>query len=258
MACAKLQPVRNFLRLLNRLALGPLSKLQRFFAYFGHMGWFTFDLVSYRARSKEKIPYLRLQPCLFDKTGESSVDYFYFYQDTWAAGKIFAHKPRRHVDVGSTVLLVGILSEFTSVVSVDVRPLVVDMKNLESIHGSVTAMPFEDGSVESLSSICVLEHIGLGRYGDELDPEGTDKAIRDMKRVLAPGGNLYVSTQLGPENEVCFNAHRVFTLESFLDKFKGLKLIDSLFIQYEKKVSREDYATLDFSRDIVGCFHFRK
>ncbi len=31
----------------------------------------------------------------------------------------------------------------------------------------------------------VVEHVGLGRYGDPLDPDGDLKAIAELKRVTA-------------------------------------------------------------------------
>ena len=69
-------------------------------------------------------------------------------------------------------------------------------------------MPFEDRSVSSLSCLHVAEHIGLGRYGDPLDPAGTTKAAAELARVLAPGGQLLFSGPVGVPR-TCFNAHRI-------------------------------------------------
>ena len=84
-------------------------------------------------------------------------------------------------------------------------------------------MPFADGSVRSLSSLHVIEHIGLGRYGDRLDPEGWRSALGELARVLAPGGRLYLSTPVGRER-VCFNAHRVFSPMTIVGALTGLKV----------------------------------
>ena len=75
---------------------------------------------------------------------------------------------------------------------VDIRPLSLPMDTIHFRAGSILEMPFENASVASLSSICVIEHIGLGRYGDPPDPRGTQKALDELKRILAPGGNLYL------------------------------------------------------------------
>jgi SAM-dependent methyltransferase len=69
----------------------------------------------------------------------------------------------------------------------------------------------------------VLEHIGLGRYGDPLDPQGSVLAARELARVLAPGGRLYVSVPTGV-GRTCFNAHRVFSPAALKGMFAGLVL----------------------------------
>src|SRR5207253_10606962 len=70
------------------------------------------------------------------------------------------------------------------------------------------SLPFADRSVESLSCLHVAEHVGLGRYGDELDPEGTVKAARELQRVVAPAGRLYFALPVGrPRTEFRSEAH---------------------------------------------------
>ena len=71
---------------------------------------------------------------------------------------------------------------------------------------------FETGSVDSLSCLHTIEHVGLGRYGDPIDPEGWVVAVRELARILAPGGRLYLGTPIGRER-VCFNSERVFLAE---------------------------------------------
>ena len=129
-----------------------------------------------------------LYPCLLDKTKITPIDSTYFYQDTWASGKIFQNNPHAHVDVGSSVHTIGIISKFVPTTMVDIRPLSVTLENLTFMKGSITDLPFEDNSIESLSSLCVIEHIGLGRYGDEIDPFGSEKAISELKRCISWGG----------------------------------------------------------------------
>ena len=147
-------------------------------------------------------------PKLTDRLPSSPFDPHYFHQDTWAARRIAERRPSRHVDVGSRVDLVGFLTAITEVTFVDIRPLEVDIEGLEPIAGSVLDMPFADGALESVSCLHVAEHIGLGRYGDPLDPLGTRKAAAELQRVLAPGGQLLFSLPVG-RPRVEFNAHRV-------------------------------------------------
>src|SRR3954447_9234801 len=164
-------------------------------------------------------------PKLTDRVASSPFDPHYFHQDTWAARRIAERRPARHVDVGSRVDLVGFLTAVTKVTFVDIRPLEVDIEDLEPVAGSVLDMPFEDGTLESVSCLHVAEHIGLGRYGDPLDPLGTRKAAAELARVLAPGGQLLFSLPVG-RPRVEFNAHRVHDPREVAAWFGGFELIE--------------------------------
>lgn len=99
-----------------------------------------------------------LWPCLDDKTSVTQFDQYYFYQDTWAAKKVFEIKPACIFDVGSTAILVGILAQRYLTISVDIRPLPVTLPNLECRRGSILDLPFPDNSLELLT-VCVLLNI---------------------------------------------------------------------------------------------------
>jgi len=198
-------------------------------------------------------------PALRDRTTVTPVDLNYFYQDTWAAGKIFTARPKLHVDLGSTALLVGILSRWTRVISVDVRPLAVALGGLVTCSGTGAALPFRDRSIRSLSSLCVLEHIGLGRYGDPIDPQGTEKAATELQRVLAPGGDLYLSLPIEKESRVYFNAHRSFSMAAVTKMMSELDLEEAVLVQGHRKLSPLEIDAFDFSAPMVfGLFHFRR
>jgi SAM-dependent methyltransferase len=171
-----------------------------------------------------------IRPYLTDKTKLTPIDPTYFLQDTWAAKKIFQNKPDHHYDIGSSASTIGIISQFIPVTMVDLRPIAVPLENLCFEKGDILHLPFADNSIKSLSSLCVVEHIGLGRYGDSLDQWGSEKAIVELTRVLAPGGNLYFSVPVDSKNRVWFNAHRSFTREYILDLFQGMELIEERYI----------------------------
>jgi hypothetical protein len=109
------------------------------------------DLWRYRTMDgAEPIRITNLRPCIFDKTSTSEGGSEYLYQDTWAAGKIFLHKPAFHVDVASTIYLVTIVSQFTKTLSIDFRPLLVDLPNLLCLGADMCSLPLENDSLESL------------------------------------------------------------------------------------------------------------
>jgi len=122
------------------------------------------------------------------------------------------------------VAFVGALSVATNAICADIRPFTGDLQHLEPIAASAVSLSFRSNSVPSLSCLHVVEHIGLGRYGDPLDPEGTTKAMGELARVLAPQGHLYFSVPVG-KPRTCFNAHRVLDPQQVLDWFQGLELV---------------------------------
>jgi len=175
-------------------------------------------------------------PCLFDNLKTTPLEPTYFYQDSWAAKKLFELKPAKHVDVGSSAKTIGILSQFTPITMVDIRPIELSLDGLEFKKGSILKLPFEDNSVESLSSMCVIEHIGLGRYGDDLDAFGSEKSINELKRILKPGGTLLISVPIDKENIIYFNAHRAFSKKYLFDLLSDFIIMEERYL-YGKEVT---------------------
>jgi hypothetical protein len=162
-------------------------------------------------------------PVLADRTPSTPFDPHYTFQDGWAARQIATRSPDRHVDVGSRISFVIGLSAFVPVTFIDLRPLEISLTGLETRRGSVLELPFADRELTSLSCLHVAEHIGLGRYGDPLDPKGTVKAALELQRVLARRGTLYFSLPVGRER-VAFNAHRVHDPRRVPGLFTELRL----------------------------------
>jgi SAM-dependent methyltransferase len=178
----------------------------------------------YMALSGERLRWSDQLPQLLDRSATTPFDAHYEYQDAWAARRIFLEGPEHHVDVGSRISYVLGLTAFCDTTFVDIRPLEVSIPGFTSVAGDVLNLPFEDRSVASLSCLHVAEHVGLGRYGDPLDPDGTRKATRELARVLAPRGRLYFSLPVGRERTV-FNAHRVHDPTAVAAMFPGLTLM---------------------------------
>ena len=65
---------------------------------------------------------------------------------------------------------------------------------------------------ESAASFSSIEHSGLGRYGDPLDPNGDVKAVRQMHCMLKPGGLFFLGLEMTGDNTsvLCYNAHRLY------------------------------------------------
>jgi SAM-dependent methyltransferase len=188
---------------------------------------------------------------LGNDTEETPIEPTYFYQDSWAFERIVQQKPACHVDVGSRAIFVAFLSKVVPTIMVDIRPLSLEMDLIQFVQGTILDLPFEGNSLESVSSLCVVEHIGLGRYGDPLDPYGSEKAIQELKRVVQPGGDLYISVPLDDENRIYFNAHRAFREEYLLTLFEPFQIMESRYI-YGRDFG--DQRKPGFG---TGCYHLR-
>ena len=246
-------------RFANRV-VSPVMDTRRAIAALKDIPWFVRSYAAYARAAGQRPKLANLYPCLGDrKTDAGTATGDYFHQDLWAARKVFQSGVSEHVDVGSRVDgFVAHCAVFTKVIYVDLRPLPSDVPNITSRIGSFDHLPFEDGSVPSLSSLHVVEHIGLGRYGDPLDPGGTTKAMLELRRVLAPGGNLFLGLPIGQER-VEFNAHRITNPETVLGAMEGLELVD--FAAVEKNGRPVSHCRPQTYRDVgwaFGLFHFRR
>lgn len=193
-------------------------------------------------------------PSLTDRTAATPIEPIYFLQDTWCAGRIAAVLPASHVDVGSAIRAMALIAQFVPVQFVDIRRIDIDVPNLSFRCGSILQLPFADRSIASLSSLCVIEHIGLGRYGDPLDAVGSEKAAAELCRVLAHGGDLYVSVPVDDACRVYFNAHRAFTRDYVLELFSELRLLEERYI-YGRALSEHYKPEAGFG---TGLYHFRR
>jgi len=200
--------------------------------------WRNYDHYIQMCGDNDPLPRLEcMLPCLGDDKGYTPVEPIYFYQNAWAFGHIVQDRPAEHIDVGSHHGFVSLLSRVVPVTMVDIRPLNVTLETLSFQEGSILSLPFADQSVASLSSLCVVEHIGLGRYGDPLDPDGTIKAIHELKRVVKKGGYLYLSLHIDDETRVYFNAHRAYRESEILRAFEPFQLCEKKYIYGSKFTS---------------------
>jgi SAM-dependent methyltransferase len=200
-------------------------------------------------------------PQIFDKTKLTGFDRHYVYHTAWAARKVAEIKPVKHVDIASSLYFPGIVSAFIPVDFYDYRPAPLHLSGLATQHADLTNLHFESNSIPSLSCLHTIEHVGLGRYGDPIDPEGDVKACKELSRVLAPGGSLLFVTPVGKEAVIQFNAHRIYTYELVLKLFPDLELKEFSFVpEYGTDGIREHANPDDLKNEVYacGCFVFTK
>lgn len=182
------------------------------------------DLRRFR-QSGGTVHWADLDPQLADRSSSTSYDAHYLYQAAWAAQQVRRTAPPYHVDIGSHSQFVAMLAALTPIYFVDFRPLQLTLENFQSINGEITRLPFKDKSLSSVSCLHVIEHIGLGRYGDPIDPGGFAAACLELQRVVGMGGSLLISTPIG-RDRIQFNGQRVSAPSKILDLFEELTLVN--------------------------------
>jgi SAM-dependent methyltransferase len=170
-------------------------------------------------------------PISGDNTKYTSFDRHYVYHTSWAARVVseLASDAKRagqddffHIDISSSLYFCGLVSAFVPVRFYDYRPADLRLNGLETAPGDLMKLPFADGTVESISCMHTIEHVGLGRYGDPLDPLGDRKALDELMRVVKPGGSLILVVPVGRQR-IEFNAHRIYSPANFASYVMGEK-----------------------------------
>lgn len=203
-----------------------------------------------------------LTPILDEDTASTAFDRHYVNHQAWAARALQRIKPSIHHDFSSALDFSAISSAWMQVVFCDYRPATLHLPGLNTRREDLTRLSFPPNTLESVSCMHVLEHVGLGRYGDQLDYDGDLKAIAELKRVLQPDGDLLIVLPISANPRIHFNAHRVYAwnqvMEMFLDK---CHLVESAIIPDQDPfglVYSPDNALLAIQHYACGCFWFKK
>jgi hypothetical protein len=107
----------------------------------------------------------------------------------------------------------------------------VEYQRVTSSHPLLTTMTVEEFEKEDYQydgaiSISSVEHSGLGRYGDPLDPDGDLKSMKFLHGKLKPGALLFLSVPIG-KDQILWNAHRVYGRERLPLLIDGFKIIET-------------------------------
>ena len=189
----------------------------------------------------------------------------YFHQDLIVASAIFSNNPLRHVDVGSRIDgFVAHVAAFRKIEIFDIRHLPpLPYHNISYVQADLMdEISFHENSTDSLSCLHAIEHFGLGRYGDPINPLGHKTAFNNLIKMLKPNGLLYISFPIGSANKVIFNAHRIFHPTEIMDwtNSASLELINFDMVDDDGYL-QQSLDIYDLKKDLnycCGIYTFRK
>ena len=245
---------------MERTRFRRLKRLHRLALQLAFLPFIARDYFRFRSLLRDAAPgrfapsIAATQPCVFDRGEATPFDRHYVYHTAWAARAVRRIAPPFHVDISSSLYFSSIVSAFVPVRFYDYRPPNLALPDLACAHADLLALPFAGASVRSLSCMHVLEHVGLGRYGDPLDPDGDLKAAAELQRVLAADGDLLVVVPVG-RPVLRFNAMRVYSHDQVIAMFAGLSLREfALIHEYEEDGGLTTGATREMAdREEYGC-----
>jgi len=214
-------------------------------------------LIKQKTFARDEFPLGKPFPCFGEKNSDSGTTRgHYFHQDLLVARRIYKIKPSIHVDVGSRIDgFVAHVASFRPIYVFDIRPVSNTIPNVNFVQADLQA-PISENLInycDSLSCLHVMEHFGLGRYGDPINYYGHILGLKNLQKCLKKGGKLFFSVPIGRQR-IEFNAHRVFSVTYLLKYFKGIYQIDQFSFVNDQGNLHENVSLTDTNiRNNFGC-----
>jgi len=262
--------MRSFLLKLHWFLVSQLGiDLNRLIKSFYGIPYFVKTFILFKKRYTGPLSIL---PCLHDRNDSAgSVSNEYFWQDLMVSQWVYSENPTIHIDIASRLDgFVAHVAAFRKIQVFDIRDIDLDIPNVVFKQADLmSAKSIEsyievNGQCDSLSCLHAIEHFGLGRYGDDIDPFGYEKGISNMSKLLKTDGILYLSTPIGFEH-VQFNANWVFSPYTIIKCSinNGLQLQKMIVFNggVAKEINLNDLKgekALAFTKQDLGVFVFIK
>jgi hypothetical protein len=165
-----------------------------------------------------------------------SINPHYFFQDIWVSEQIAGNKFQNCLDIGSRVdgFVSILLAMRVNLTLMDIRkPIVNWPRPVGFIKGDVANLNSGQLSeYDCISCLHVIEHIGLGKYGDAIDIEGPRNTAKSLYRAMRSGARLYMSSPVSTDTGIVFNGGRHLAVDEFEGMFisAGFSILNRAFV----------------------------
>jgi len=126
------------------------------------------------------------------------------------------------------------------VTGVDLRPYPYAHPGFKFVHGDFIQAGFPSGEFDAVVAVSAIEHCGLGQYGEKETIHDDAAIVREIHRVLEPGGRLLLTVPFGQPGQTSW--YRVY------DKARLDRLLASFVVQkieYYVGENRRDWRPAD-------------
>lgn len=107
----------------------------------------------------------------------------------------------------------------------EVRPLHIDNPQVTVRVEDLAYAENAQSEFDLVTCLSTIEHVGLGRYGDPLDPQGDLRMAATLRRIVKPGGFLLLSFPTG-RGTVVYNRHRIYNTYRRQQLFGDFKVLE--------------------------------
>ena len=206
------------------------------------------------------IKFIDMLPILDEDSGEMLFDSHYVYHTGWASRVLKEIGASKLVDISSSIMFCSAVSAFIKVEHYDFRKADLSLPGIKCGQENLLNLSFNNNSIECLSCMHVIEHVGLGRYGDDINLHDDKNAANELIRVLSKNGFLLVVLPLGEKSKIRFNAHRIYSFDIVINMFNSLSLKEFSFYndktnEFKKNALPSDIMGSEYG---CGCFVFQK
>lgn len=92
---------------------------------------------------------------------------------------------------------IALASRGFRVVGIDFNPYPYRHPGFCAVRGDAMKFPFATGCFGAVLAVSVIEHVGVGHYGDPSAMEGDRAVAGEIARVLQPGGRVVITVPFG-------------------------------------------------------------
>lgn len=168
----------------------------------------------------ENHPFKNFKKKIWCNSVEDPFEFFNYYDvfSYWIIKKINElGNNKKILDVGGKKITNAILSINNDVIAVVLKDCKDKISKVRYvIHDVSYPLPFEDNTFDVFTSPATLHLIGLGRYGDKLDPNALINFVKELDRVMKKKSDLFLCMPLG-KNQLIFNLHYIFDFDTLKD-----------------------------------------